>query len=148
LICLPAPKSRHASSLAAINFQTIGARMRVDRQSLTVCTQTEPISVFVRHQDVEAAEAVEAAIDTNALAVFLAQKTPEEGPGADKRKKEFDEQARRHASWLSCSLLDLPRQVALSRLMLLKTDNSVFSRHRPQSISAAFRGLCSAQTCS
>ena len=42
----------------------------------------------------EAAEAVEAAIDAKALAVFLAQKTPEEGPGAEKRKKEFDEQAR------------------------------------------------------
>ena len=37
---------------------------------------------------------MEAAIDVNALAAYLAQKTPEEGPGSEKRKKEFDEQAR------------------------------------------------------
>ena len=52
----------------------------------------------MRRQDVEAAEAVEAAVDANALAVFLAQKTPEEVPGAEKRKKEFDEQARGRVS--------------------------------------------------
>ena len=39
-----------------------------------------------------------AAIDATALAVHLAQKTPEEGLGAAKRKKEFDEQA-------SCAIL-------------------------------------------
>lgn len=43
-----------------------------------------------------AADTVVAAIDANALAVYLAQKTPEEGPGAEKRKKEFDEQVRAH----------------------------------------------------
>ncbi len=45
-------------------------------------------------QDAEAANAVVAAIDATALAVYLALKTPEEGPGSAKRKKEFDEQAR------------------------------------------------------
>ena len=50
-------------------------------------------------QDVNAAEAVVAAVDANALAVYLAQKTPEEGPGAEKRKKEFDEQARNTSTY-------------------------------------------------
>ena len=35
---------------------------------------------------VDAASAVEAAIDTAALAAWLARKTPEEGPGAAKTK--------------------------------------------------------------
>lgn len=39
-----------------------------------------------------AADAVVAAIDVPALATYLAQKSPEEGPGAAKRKKEMDEQ--------------------------------------------------------
>jgi len=39
-----------------------------------------------------AADAVVAAIDTTALACFLAQKCPEEGEGAEKKKKEMSEQ--------------------------------------------------------
>lgn len=40
---------------------------------------------------VAAADAVVAAMDVPALATYIAQKSPEEGPGAAKRKKEMDE---------------------------------------------------------
>ena len=51
----------------------------------------------------EAADAVIAAIDCAALAVYTAQSCPEEGPGAAKRKKCFDEEVRLTVPELSSS---------------------------------------------
>lgn len=64
----------------------------------------------------EIAEQIVDAIDTTSLAVFLAQKSPEEGPSAQKKKREFDRQLAALIKALACRAQHALEQAASSSL--------------------------------